>query len=112
METPRRQPNSRRAGHATAPITVLDADDDGRGGGLGVALGACRLDPLELLHAYEMSFFSLIGLSPILTGYLWLRQPQDRDSSASVETLIGKVAVVLAVGFLFWVLFALWADPF
>jgi hypothetical protein len=32
--------------------------------------------------------------------------------SASVEILIGRFAVVLAVGFLFWVMIALWADPF
>ena len=80
--------------------------------GCGIALGAGRLGRLELLHVYEMSFLGLVGSSPILLCYFWLRESPGRESSAPLETLIGKVALVLAVGFLLWVLLALWADPF
>jgi hypothetical protein len=75
--------------------------------GLAIALGVSRRSPPEILHVYEMSFLGLIGLAPILTCYLWLR-----ESSASIETLLGRVAVVLALGLVFWLMVALWAEPF
>jgi hypothetical protein len=78
---------------------------------VGIALGVSRWSPIEIFHAYELSFLGLIGLSPILICYLWLRQSPDHETSVSIEGLVGKFAVVLAVGFLFWVMIAVWADP-
>ncbi len=78
----------------------------------GIALGSLRLSRLEFLHAYEMSFLGLVGLSPILTCYLWLRPSRGRGPSVPVEVLIRRFAVILAAGFLFWAIIILWADAF
>ena len=65
---------------------------------VGIALTASRLSRHDLVHAYGMGVLGLIGLSPILICYLWLREPPGRASSTSIEILIGRFAIILATG--------------
>ncbi len=79
---------------------------------VGIALGASRLSQRDLFFTYEMSILSLLGFSPILICYLWLRDSPDQKSSIPIETLIARFTVVLAVGVVLWALFALLVAPF
>jgi hypothetical protein len=78
---------------------------------LGIVLMAARWSPHDLFHASGMIVVGLFGLSPIVICYLWLRESPGRGPSASVEILIGRFAVVLVAGVVFWAIVALWAGP-
>lgn len=73
---------------------------------VAVALAASRLNRLEFSQAYGRVVLGLIGLSPVLICYLWLRQPPDPSSSVSIEVLIRRFAVILVVGLVSWAMFA------
>jgi hypothetical protein len=72
----------------------------------GIALAASRLSRHDLFHAYGLVVLGLIGLSPILICYLWLREPPGRELSPSIERLIGTFAVILVLGVVSWAMLA------
>lgn len=78
----------------------------------GIAIWALRLSHRDLLLSYELSLFGLMGLSPILICYLWLRGSTDQKPSMPVETLIARFAAVITVGVVLWGVFALCVAPF
>ena len=73
---------------------------------VGIALAAFRLSRHDLFHAYGLGVLGFIGLSPILICYLWLREPPGRGSSTSIEVLIGRFAIILALGVVSWAMIA------
>ena len=79
---------------------------------VGLALGASRLSQHNLLFACGLSVLGLVGSSPILICYLWLRESPKQKASISIETLIARFAVVIAVSVILWATLALWIAPF
>ena len=73
---------------------------------VGIALAASRLSRHDLFHAYGLGVLGLIGLSPILICYLWLREPPGPQPSTSIERLIGTFAVILVLGVVSWAMLA------
>jgi Na+/melibiose symporter-like transporter len=73
---------------------------------VGIALAASRLSRPDLFHVYGLAVLGLIGLSPILICYLWLRERPGRELSPSIERLIGMFAVILVLCVVSWAMLA------
>jgi hypothetical protein len=80
--------------------------------GVAIALGASRLSHLDLLFSYELIVVAVIGLSPILICYTWLRDSRTPKSSIPIETLIVRFAGVIVVGVILWAVLVLLVAPF
>jgi hypothetical protein len=69
---------------------------------IGIGLGASRLNQRDFLVAYGLSFLCMVGSSPILICYLWLRESPKQKASIPIEVLIARFAAVIVVGVILW----------
>ncbi len=79
---------------------------------VGIALGVSRLSQRDFLFAYGLGVLGIVGASPILICYLWLKESPKRKASIPIEALIARFAAVIVVGVILWAMLVLLIAPF